>query len=226
MDKSKRQQRLERKQKEKRQSQMRLTGIIAAVAIVLVALFIFAGQVREPSVDHTYTQKDGTLLGNPSAPVSVIEYGDFQCSHCRNFYATTESQLIITYVDTGVVLYEYRPLDYLGPESALSAEASLCSADQNFFWEYHDLIFTNYSTGNVGGYSEASLLDFASLIDMDQAAFNACLGNGEKSAQLAQLRSDAAAFGVTGSPAFLVNGKLLAGNVPFTTLSTDIEAAR
>lgn len=225
MDKSKRQHRLEKKQQEKRSSQIRLAGIIALVAVGLVTLFIIAGQVREPSIDHEYAEKNGTLLGNPNAPVLVIEYGDFQCSHCRNFYATTESLLISNYVESGQVLYEFRPLDFLGPESALSAEASLCAADQNFFWEYHDLIFTNYSTGNTGGYSESSLLSFAAVLDMDQAAFSACLSGGEKSAALAQIRSDASAAGVTGTPSFFINGKLMGGNIPFNALSNEIDAA-
>ncbi len=225
MQKSKREQRLEKKRLEKRSSQMKWLAIVVVVAVGLTALFIIAGQVREPSVDHTYTQKNGTLLGSPNAPVLVVEYGDFQCSFCRNFYATTETQLITTYVDPGEVLFEYRPLDFLGPESALSAEASLCAADQNFFREYHDIVFTNYSTGNSGGYSETKLIEFAALLDLDQAAFDACLGNGEKSEMLTQLRGDAAAVGVTGTPSFLVNGKLMGGNVPFDTLSAEIEAA-
>ena len=225
MDKSKRQKRLENKQKEKRASQIRLTGIIAVVALGLVALFIVAGQVREPSVDHNYTEKYGTVLGSETAPVLVVEFGDFQCSHCRNFYATTESQLISTYVESGQVLFEFRPLDFLGPESALSAEASLCAADQNFFWEYHDLVFTNYSTGNTGGYSESNLLEFANVLEMDQTVFNDCLSSGDKSDLLAQIRLDASSIGVTGTPSFLVNGKLMSGNIPFESLSAEIEAA-
>lgn len=225
MKTSKRQQRSDRKKEEARKKQIRLTGIIALAAVALVALFIIAGQVREPSVGHSYSQKNGTFLGDADAPVLVVEYSDFQCSHCRNFYATTETQLISSYVESGQVLYEFRPLDFLGPESALSAEASLCAADQNFFWEYHDFLFTNYSTGNSGGYSEGKLIEFANLLDMDQVAFGACLSNGEKTETVNQLRLDATNDGVTGTPSFLINGKLLGGNVPFETLSAEIEAA-
>jgi protein-disulfide isomerase len=225
MNKSKREQRLEKKRQDKKSSQGKLIAIVAFVAIGLTVLLIVAGQVREPSVEHSYSQKNGVQLGSPDAPVLVVEYGDFQCSHCRNFYATTETQLISTFVDSGQVLYEFRPLDFLGPESTLSAEASLCAADQNFFWEYHDLIFTNYSTGNTGGYSESNLIDFASLLDLDQAAFNACLSGGEQSDLLLQIRADASASGVTGTPSFLVNEKLMGGNIPFDDLSAEIEAA-
>ena len=225
MDKSKRQQRLEKKRQEKRRSQMRLVGIVAVAAVGLAALFIFAGQVRVPDVEHNYTNKNGTELGDPNAPVLVVEYGDFQCSHCRNFYATTEPLLIENYVNTGLVRLEYRPLDYGGVESTLSGEASLCAADQNMFWEFHDIVFANYSTGNSGGYSEARLNEFASTLDMDQEAFRACLSSGKKSEALQVMRRDAVAFGVRGTPSFLINGMLMGGNVPYQQLSQAIEDA-
>jgi len=225
MNKSKREQRLEKKRQEARRGQLRWVAIVVIVAIGLVGLLVFNQQVRSPNTDVTYTNKNGRVLGDSTAPVLVVEYGDFQCSHCRNFYATTEEQLISTFVDSGQVLFEYRPVDFLGPESSLSAQAALCAADQNFFWEYHDIVFSNYSTGNTGGYSEARLVDFASALDMDQAAFSACLSSGEMADDVAQLRSDAAIYGVTGTPSFLVNGQLLGGNVPFETLSTAINEA-
>ena len=225
MDKSKREQRLEKKRLDKRNSQIKWTVIVSVIAIGLVAMFIFAGQIRQPSVDHDYANKNGNFLGEADAPVQIIEYADFQCSHCRNFYATTESQLISSYVETGLVLYEIRPLGLLGPESVQSAEAAMCAADQNFFWEYHDLVFTNYSTSNVGGYSQPNLLEFASALDMNQDQFADCLSSGEKEAVVEAFANQAASSGVTGTPSFLVNGQVLAGNVPFATLSAVIESA-
>ena len=225
MNKSKRQQRLDRKRQEKRRGQMRWVAIISVAAVGLAAMLIFASQVRAPDIDHDYSQKNGTFLGDPNALVTVIEYGDFQCSHCRNFYATTEGDLIDTYVTTGQVLYEYRPLNFLGPESTLSAEASLCAADQNMFWEYHDVVFANFSTGNTGGYAESRLVEFASTLNMDVDAFSACLAGGEKSEALAEINVGADAAGVGGTPAFLINGKLRSGNIPFADLSAEIEAA-
>lgn len=225
MNKSKRQQRLENKVQEKKRNQIKWTGIITITALVLAALLIFASQVRNPNVDHVYTEKSGTMLGNLDAPVLVIEYGDFQCSHCRNFYASSESLLINTYVETGQVLYEYRPIDFGGPESTLAAEASYCAANQNLFWEYHDILFNNYSTGNTGGYSEERLEEFASTIDMDVGAFTACLSSGEATAVLEGIRSEAFSNEVTATPSFLINGKLRIGNLPWTELVNEIETA-
>ena len=225
MDKSKREARLERKRAAKRRVQTRWIAFTVIAAVGLAALLIFSGQVRGPSSEHSYTEKNGNQLGNPDAPVTIIEYGDFQCTHCQSFYATTESLLINNHVETGEVLFEYRALDFLGPESKLAAEAAYCAADQNMFWEYHDVVFSNYSTGNTGGYAEERLIDFAETLDMDQDAFVSCLRSGEKAQQVAEDVAAARADGVTGTPSFLVNGLLLGGNRPYSDFQEAIAAA-
>lgn len=225
MDKSKRQARLDRKKAEKRQGQRRWLLITIVAAVGVTALLIISGQVRAPSVEHSYTEKNGDQLGDPEAAVTIIEYGDFQCSHCLNFFNTTESLLITNHVETGEAFYEYRAVGFLGPESILAAEAAYCAADQNMFWEYHDVVFSNYSTGNSGGYDEGRLVEFAETLEMDQEAFAACLSSGEKADQVEANRAAAAADGVTGTPGFIVNGTVLEGNRPYSDFETIIAAA-
>jgi len=225
MDKSKRQARLDRQRSEKRKGQMRWLIYTVIAAVGVTALLIFSGQVRTPNVEHDYSEKNGNQLGDSGAPVTIVEYGDFQCSHCLNFFNSTESQLITNHVETGEAFFEYRAVGFLGPESILSAEAAYCAADQNMFWEYHDVVFSNFSTGNSGGYNESRLLEFGETLEMDQAAFAACLSSGEKTAQVEAYRAEAAADGVTGTPGFIVNGTLLNGNRPYSDFVTIIEAA-
>lgn len=223
MDKSKREARLEKKRAAERKNQMRWIMFAVIAALGAVALLIFAGQVRTPDVEHTYSQKIGTQLGDPNAPVTIIEYGDFQCGHCNNFYQTTESLLISNYVESGQVLLEYRPLGFLGVDSVRAAEASFCAAEQNMFWEYHDVIFENYSS--QGGYSEERLLDFAETLVLDQQAFASCLTNGEMAGMVEASSQLAAADGVTGTPSFIVNGRKIEGNIPYSDFQTAIAAA-
>lgn len=225
MDKSKREALLERRRAEKRKGQMRWITFTVITALGAAALLIFFSQVRGPGSKRSYLEKNGSQLGNPDAPVTIIEYGDFQCSHCQSFYATIESLLINNHVNSGEVLFEFRAVDFLGPESKLAAEAAYCAADQNMFWEYHDVVFTNYSTGNSGGYSEERLIDFAETLEMDQNNFMNCLRSGEKAQQVAEDVAAAAADGVTGTPSFLVNGLLLGGNRPYSDLQEAIAAA-
>lgn len=222
---SRREARQGRKRAQQRQSQMRWLAFISIAAVVVAGVLIISSQVRAPNTEHSYTDKKGNQLGDPDAPVLIVEYADFQCTHCRNFFATTESLLIENHVESGEVFFEYHLVDFLGPESALSAEAAYCAADQNMFWEYHDVVFSNFSTGNTGGYSEKRLIDFAESLDMDIARFTDCLRSGEKAEQVAESEALAAAQGVTGTPSFVINGLVLEGNQPYAALQEAIEAA-
>ena len=156
MEKSRRQARLDRRKADQRKNQVRWLIYIVVGAIAVTALLVFANRPNAP-VERTYTNKDGNVLGAANAPVTLVEYADFQCIHCYNYYNDTEHDLIDQYVSTGQVIYEIRFVDFLGPESGAAAEAAYCAADQNMFWEYHDIVFANYSSGNVGGYSEAQI---------------------------------------------------------------------
>lgn len=226
MKTSKRQARLERKQAAQRRSQLRWLGVVVVGAIIVAVLLSLAGRVQQPVAEQTYTQKNGNSIGDPNAPVTVVEYGDFQCPHCLNVYLQTEAPFIANYVDTGKVYYTYRSMgDMLGPESARAAEAAYCAADQNMFWEYHGLIFTNFANGNNGGYSESRLIDFAQSLNLDIGTFRQCLTSGAKADQVAQDQADGRAQGVNGTPAFLINGQLFAGELTYDQLSQQIETA-
>lgn len=227
MDSSKRQARLERRRSQQRQGQAKWLVYIVVGAVVLTGLLILSGQISRPHV-NAYTQKNGMTLGDPAAPVTIIEFADFQCGHCLGSYNTTERPLIEQYVDSGQATYTYQIVGFLGSESVEAAEAAYCAADQNFFWEYHDIVFApvNYSTQNSGGYSEANLLAFAGQISgMDVAAFTQCLTSHEKLAVVDQAAADATTLGIGGTPGFVINGTVLSGEQPLSVLQSAIEAA-
>jgi protein-disulfide isomerase len=225
MEKSRRQARLDRRKEDQRKNQIRWLIYIVIGAVAVTALMVFANRPNAP-IERTYTQKDGNLLGSADAPVTLVEYADFQCIHCYNFYNNTEHAMIDAYVSTGQVLYEVRFVNFLGPESAASAEATYCAADQNMFWEYHDFVFANYSSNNVGGYSEARLTTFAETLGLDMEAFSSCLESGEKAAVLEANLEAAQIDGVTGTPSLVLNGRLLEGGaLSFEALSAALDAA-
>ena len=225
MDKSRRQARLDRRKAEQRRNQMRWLVYIVVAAVVVTAVLIFANRVRTPE-ERQYTQKNGNQLGDPDASLTLVEYADFQCIHCYNYFAQTQVTVIENHVDTGEILYELRIMDYGGVESQASAEAAYCAADQNLFWEYHDVVFANFSSGNNGGYSESRLIEFATTAGLDTAQFTNCLESDEKLAVLEQNRADALASGVSGTPAFVLNGELISGgNLPYIQLQQAIQAA-
>lgn len=227
MESSKRQARLERRKAQQRQGQVKWLIYIVIGAVALTVLLILAQQLSGPR-QATYAQKDGMFLGDPNAPVTLIEFADFQCSHCLNSYNTTEQPLIQQYVETGQIRFQYQIVGFLGPESTASAEAAYCAADQNYFWEYHDIVFApaNYSSGNVGGYSEDNLIRFAEQVNgLDVQAFRTCLDSDAQLATLEEAHNLASSLGVSGTPGFVVGSTVMAGEQTMARFQQVIEEA-
>ena len=164
-------------------------------------------------------------MGDPHAPVHIIEYGDFQCPYCLKFWSETEPQLIEEYVNTNQVYFEYRAYPIIGPESVLAAEGAYCAGDQGKFWEYHDTLFTNWTGENVGDFTQEKLIKYANALDLNAAEFEACLSGGKHKGTVEQDRAQAEADGVHATPTFIINGVKVEGAQPFSILKDLIEQA-
>lgn len=205
-----------------------IVGVLSLLGEVIVIFTrdeVSGAGVNEilPAPSLSRPQAQGNTMGNPNAPVKIIEFSDFQCAYCRQFFLQTEQPLIEDYVATEKVYFVYRTLgDWLGPESWASAEAAYCAGDQDRFWEYHDLLFANQ--GN-GAFSRDRLRAFAQALDLDKEAFNACLGSAKYGEQVRQDLADGLQAGVRGTPSFLVNGKLVAGAQSYSMFRQEIEEA-
>lgn len=106
------------------------------------------------------------------------------------------------------------------PNAQKAAEASECADDQGKFWEYHDLLFANQSALDV-----ASLKSYAAQLGLDTATFDQCLDGGEKTAEWQKDEEDGTSYGVTGTPAFFINGVQVIGAQPFSVFQQAIDAA-
>ena len=165
-------------------------------------------------------------MGDPNAPVHIIEFGDFQCPYCLKFWSETEPQLIEEYVNTGKVYFEYRSVgEFLGPESAWAAEGAYCAGDQGMFWEFHDTLFTNWTGENVGDYTKDKLIQYAETLKLDMNEFESCINNGKHESTVEQDASDAEAAGVRATPTFFINGVKVEGAQPFEIMKKYIEDA-
>jgi protein-disulfide isomerase len=172
-----------------------------------------------------YTTFNNTM-GDPNAPVHIIEYGDFQCPYCLKFWKESEPQLIKEYVNTGIVYFEYRSLGaFLGEESGWAAEGAYCAGDQDKFWEYHDTLYVNWNGENTGNYSKDRLVQFAESLDLDMQTFESCLREGWHTSTVEQDAADASAAGVRATPTFFINGFMVEGAQPFHVLKEYIEEA-
>ncbi len=168
------------------------------------------------------------FLGNPAAPVTMVEFSDFQCPFCRRMYIQTLPQIKEKYVKTGKVKFAYRdfPLSSIHDMAQKYAEAARCANDQDKFWQMHDKIFDEQElrgAGTIQGIKVADIKQWARDIGLNQAQFDECL-DSEKYAGAVQKDFDAGqALGVSGTPATFINGRLVQGAVPFSQFEAVIE---
>ncbi len=164
---------------------------------------------------------DEKTMGSLDAPVTMIEYADFECPFCARYFDQTFGLIKENYIDTGLVRYEFRhfPLSFhLEAENA--ALASECAAEQGEFWEYHDLLFENQEY-----LSRASYIEWAGELGLDVGDFTSCY-DSERYLDLVEDDFDGGqAIGVQGTPAFFVDGEQIAGAQPYYVYEDVIEAA-
>lgn len=186
----------------------------------------FIPSIVKPAEETSRVETKNNTMGDPSAPVHIIEYGDFQCPYCLKFWSETEPQLIEEYVNTGKVYFEYRSLGaFLGEESAWAAEGAYCAGDQNRFWEFHDTLYTNWTGENIGNYSYEKLIQYAGTLDLDMEEFESCLSEGKHKGTVEQDAAAGEAAGVRATPTFFINGVKLEGAQPFSVFKEFIEDA-
>ena len=165
-------------------------------------------------------------MGDPNAPVKIVEYSDFQCPGCLRFFQLIEPTLISEYISTGKVHFTYRSMGkWIGSESVAAAEAAYCASDQNKFWEYHDILFTNWTGENVGDFTNKRLIAFAESIGLDINAFNTCLNTNKYKQRVTQDYDDGIKAGVTYTPTIFINGQKFAGTLSYSNLKEAIDAA-
>lgn len=210
-----------------------IMGGIAAVAVVVLVISIAAlarsggGGYSETIVVPTPrpggVAQDGYVLGSADAPVTVVEYMDFQCPFCRRAATDTLPTIEQQYIETGKARLEMRPIAILGSESVQAAAAAECANEQGQFWAYHDILFANQGAEQSGSFSDSRLKEFASALKLDTGAFGSCLDSGKYTDRVQQNTSDARDVGVGSTPTFMVNGSRV--NATIGDLSSAIEQA-
>jgi protein-disulfide isomerase len=162
--------------------------------------------------------------GDQNAPVTLIEFSDFQCPYCGKFATETEQQIYDQYIKTGKLRFGYIHFTFLGQESQWAAEASECANDQNAFWAYHDYLFAHQSGENLGVFNKDNLKKFAVTLNLNAEQFNQCLDSGKYTDLVKSQTSMAQNLGVSSTPTMVINGKVLLGAQPFATFQQVIDS--
>ena len=155
---------------------------------------------------NTFLANGSPLLGNPSAPVTLIEFGDYQCHFCNVFFHSTEGDILKNYVETGKVKIIFKDYNIIGPDSVNASHGAHCAKDQGVFWEYHDILYSNWTGENNGWASSKNLEKFANEIGLDMDVWTQCMLDGTHSQTILASNEDAKSLGITGTPAFFVIG--------------------
>ena len=159
----------------------------------------------------------GPSLGPANAPITIVEFSDFECPFCGGLFPTLK-QIEKEYGDKLRVVYRQFPLTSIHPHAEKAAEASLCALEQGKFWEFHDSMFGNQKELTVDDLKKRAV-----DLKLDTAKFNECIDSDRQVATIQKDTQDGSRAGVTGTPAMFVNGRFLNGNQPYQTIKDLIE---
>lgn len=168
------------------------------------------------------------ILGDQNAPVTFIEYGDYQCVFCAKFFQEDQQLLVDNYIKTGKMRMVFRNFQFLGPESIAAAASAECAKDQSKFWAYHDALYAaEVADGkeNNGNLTTDLFTKLAASVGMDTKTFADCVASGKYVNQVAKDTTGAQAAGVNSTPTIYINGQQFLGALPYQQFADAIDAA-
>lgn len=231
-------------QRTRKKRQQRMNTIMWVGGIIVVLILLFASptiyNILKPAgafvqiTPKAYPMEEGKGVGDPSAPVKIEAYEDFQCPSCKDYTNSIEPELLqSTYISGGQVYYEFKHYPFIDTnsvtkESHQAANASMCALEQGRFWDYHQMLYENQgAVENGGAFNDKRLQAFAESLGLDMPAFNQCFADDKYSTEIQTEFETGNTLGVTGTPTIIVNGTILTpGFVPtFDEIKTAIDTA-
>jgi len=163
-------------------------------------------------------QNGSPIMGNPSATITIVEWGDYQCTFCYKFHQSTLNTIKHDFIETGKVKLVFKDFPLNGPDSVLAAEAAYCAQDQGKYWQYHDELYKNWGGERTGWVNRDSLDKFATTVSLDLEKFDKCLDDHKYLERVNQMYEFGKEIGIDATPSFLVfsNEKIIkiTGNQP------------
>ena len=187
-----------------------LIGIILSIVIISVIVAYSSSSVETENLDaRTHgtvsTTMGSSILGNPSAQITIVEFGDYQCHQCYNWFHNTKPTVFQNYVDTGKVNFVFMDLAFLGKDSPKAAQASYCAEDQGKYWEYHNQLYTAQESQIDNGWANSERLKaFAFSLGLDMESFDSCLDSGKYTKRVQYNIAEAKKLGANGTPTFFI----------------------
>jgi len=210
-------------------------GIAISIIIVSVILISSQSSIQNENTDvrmhgTVSTTMGSSILGSPAAPITIVEFGDYQCHQCYNWFHNTKPSIFQNYVDTGKVNLIFVDLAFLGRDSPKAAQASYCAEDQGKYWEYHDQLYASQESQIDNGWANSQRLkSFAFSLGLDSELFDSCLDSGKYAKRVQSNIAEAKKLGVSGTPTFFIIGpngqqEKLVGAQPYSVFTQVLDS--
>ncbi len=208
-----------------------LISVIVAVVVGavsgLVIVYLIESDDSSPYSIRSLETGGSPSLGSTNAPLTMIEWGDYQCTYCYRFHQTTLDTLKEEYVDTGLLRIIFRDFPLNGPESVLAAHASRCAEEQNMFWSYHDILYENWGGERTGWITRAALYGFALDTNLNTSHFTECMDSGRHTDSINAEYTRSQDMGISATPSFIIhNGEKavrVVGNQPYSVFESILD---
>jgi protein-disulfide isomerase len=218
----------------------RFAVVIAFVVLVTVVAITFSSyyftllemQQYRPSMSEQTLDinlKNGSpVLGSENAPVTIIEFGDYQCEACYYWFHNTRADIIDNYIETGKAKLVFVDLPFLGRDSIIAAQATYCAEDQGKYWDYHNTLYNFQEEIDNGWASKDRLAAFAFNLEINLDEFNDCMDTAKYSKRVKANYDEAVKRGATQTPTFILISpegvtKKISGAQPYSVFSKIIE---
>jgi len=200
------------------------------IIIGIISVFFLYGIDNDEEVlfsKKNLIENGSPLLGDPSAPITILEWGDYQCTYCYRFHQSSLNIILEEYVDSGKINLVFKDFPLNGPDSILGAEAAYCAGDQGKYWSFHNELYSNWAGERTGWINHDSLNQFAKSVNLEIGEFTTCLVEHKYKQKVLELEKFGKEIGIDATPSFLIfNDKKIIkirGNQPIDTFRQAID---
>lgn len=202
-----------------------IAGVISAG--LLIISFNNSKENDDKLTESKLLENASPVFGNENAKITILEWGDYQCTYCYKFHTTTLNIINEEYIKTGKARLFFRDFPLNGQDSVLAAEAAYCAGDQRKYWDYHDEIYKNWAGERTGWVTRDSLNEFGNTVELDTIQFNECLDSKKYHQRVLDHYSYGQKIGIDATPSFLIfnNEKVIkiTGNQPLEVFQKVID---
>ena len=188
---------------------MKIYYLVIPIIIGIVFGVIFTTNFEETNHDSSILNKENlllgsTILGNSEAKITIVEFGDYQCTFCYKFHKETMNKIYEKYVIKGNVNFVFKDFPLNGEPSIRASEASYCAQEQGKFWQYHNTLYDNWGGENTGWITEESLTMFAKNSGLELEEFDSCMKNSKFRQKVLDNEQFAKENNINATPSFLI----------------------